>query len=722
MNEALTIKDKYYILARTSPDAQEMRVLKQGHTFALFDRHGDIRPLGFEDHGIYHEGTRFVSRLVLRLENESPLLLNSAVKEGNGFLFVHLTNPDIITSDGLTLRKGTLYIRRSIFLFDGTYYERLRLSNFGTEQAAFSFSMLFEADYADIFEVRGMTRKARGQLLATASNGSEITLGYRGLDNIVRKTVIIFSHAPQSYSNGEAGFRLKLSPKEETEFVTAIACTGEPVRTQAPAGFDDAYQNVINISHAGHGDECIITTSNEGFNRWLNRSRADIGMMTTATEYGPYPFAGIPWFSTFFGRDGIITALEMLSVNPAMARGVLSFLAAHQAQAAAPQQDAEPGKIMHEMRTGEMAGLGEIPFGLYYGSIDATALFIILAGYYYERTADTAFIARLWPSIELALSWIDNYGDRDGDMFVEYSRRSRQGLLNQGWKDSDDALFHEDGSLAGGPIALCEVQAYVYEAKMKAWRMAFALGKRKTGAVLRAGAETLRKKFIESFWCRDIGLYALALDGEKRPCRVRSSNAGHCLFARIAPPEHARIIADSLMDNPFFSGWGIRTIAQSEARYNPLSYHNGSVWPHDNAIISAGFAHYGYRQESLKILTGFFDASGFMQQRRLPELFCGFGRHKGEGPTLYPVACNPQAWASGSVFLMLQACIGMYVYAPENKVYFINPQLPDFLKEVKIENLSAAGSRVDISLVRTDTDVAVIVRRKTGSLEVIVTK
>jgi glycogen debranching enzyme len=715
------VADQYYILA-TSPLADDRtRVLKHGETFAVFDRYGDIQAVGLGEQGLYHEGTRFLSRFVLRLGRNRPLLLSSTVNDNNALLAVDLTNPDFAIDGQVTVPRGTLHILRSKFLWQGTCYERLRIYNYGLMPVAIPLFLQFDADFADIFEVRGLRRERRGHKLEPVISHDGIVLSYAGLDGVTRRTRLQCSPAPAEILGAELRFEIKLPPKGEAVFDLAVSCE---------AGGSIASVTAYDTSATAAGDTLRwvksqpseIYTSNEQFNDWINRASVDLQMMISETPYGPYPYAGVPWFSTVFGRDGIITALECLWMNPSIARGVLAYLAASQATEVIPAQDAEPGKILHETRRGELAALGEIPFERYYGSVDATPLFVILAAAYYERTGDREFLESIWPNIESALQWIDRYGDADGDGFVEYHRRSSKGLVHQGWKDSKDAVFHADGTLANGPIALCEVQGYVYAAKRRAAEMAALFGQTGRAQDLRRQAQALQERFAQTFWCADLATYALALDGHKRPCRVRASNAGHCLFTEIAGPTHAERTAHTLMGEDLFSGWGIRTVAASEARYNPMSYHNGSVWPHDNALIAYGLTRYGLREPVLRILSGLFDASLFIDLHRLPELFCGFPRRPGEGPTLYPVACAPQSWAAASVFLLLQACLGLAVRNYPPQISFSYPLLPPFLQEVHIKNLRAGQGSVDLLIRRHGQDASVSIDRREGNIEILTVK
>jgi glycogen debranching enzyme len=682
----IEIENQHYILATSSFADQRTLVLKQGDTFAIFDYHGDIHQLGSGTQGIYHHGTRHVSRMEINVNGHRPMLLSSSPRDDNQMLTVDLTNPDLPLEKDRMILRGTIHIRRSKFLWQSVYHEKLELINFGIEPVSFMLEVECDADFADIFEVRGSVRERRGTTFDPVNEKGNITFSYRGLDDVQRNTKIVFSQQPDSFTKNIAGFEIYLLPKQQMDLEIGLMFTQND-EDFVSMSFEDS-KNEMNAHMERVSKYCAdIITSNEQFNDWVARSKSDLITMTTQTKYGLYPYAGVPWFSTPFGRDGIITAMECLWVEPELAKGVLQYLAQTQAQESNDFQDAEPGKIFHEARGGEMAALDEIPFKLYYGTIDATPLFISLAGAYLERTNDKTTIAKIWPNIVSALQWIDTYGDIDGDGFVEYKTKSSKGLTNQGWKDSYDAVFYEDGRLAEEPIALCEVQGYVFDAKIKASQIAKTLGYKDVALKLETEATQLKENFNHKFWSDSKQTYVIALDGKKNQCNVMSSNAGHCLFSGIATPERAAIIAKNLLSEEMFSGWGIRTISALEHRYNPMSYHNGSIWPHDNAMSAYGFSRYNLMSEVAQVTAGTFDSTGYFENHRLPELFCGFDRQKGKSPTSYPVACSPQAWSVGAVFMMIQACLGVKINAAEKKITLCHPVLPSFLTDITITNL-----------------------------------
>jgi glycogen debranching enzyme len=713
------ITQQYYIATKSSPADDRAKVLKYGRMFSVFDHLGDLQTSGLGEQGLFFQGTRHLSELILCLWNARPLLLSSAIKANNFLFTADLTNLDVSHLDRVVIPRGTLYLQRSKFLWHDACYEEFTFINYGLSPLLVPFSMRYSADFADIFEVRGMHRRKKGQRMDDHVEKDLVLFTYEGLDNTIRQTCIQCDPLPKSISASELQFEVHLQPRQKAVFHLAISCDSQAEHDSV--GYSSAMISARGEQKTASETFPRIGSSNSRFSDWIEHSVADVQMMIIGNSEVNYPYAGVPWFSTVFGRDGIIAALQMLWLSSGIGKGVLQYLAGTQAKDFNPAIEAEPGKILHETRSGEMAALGEIPFGRYYGSVDATPLFIVLAGLYYERTGDREFVQRLWPHVELALQWIDKFGDMDGDGFVEYAQRSSKGLVQQGWKDSNDSVFHADGTLAEAPIALCEVQGYVYAAKLAAARLCCTLGDKERCTVLEAQAETLSTRFEEAFWCDDLSTYALALDGNKKPCRVRTSNAGHCLYAEIARPDRARLVAETLLSPDSFSGWGVRTVAAGQARYNPLSYHNGSIWPHDNSLIGSGLAKYECKHLAGRILLGLLDASRWADLRRLPELFCGLDRRRGEGPTLYPIACSPQAWSSGAVFLLVQACLGASVQGARNRILFDRPYLPEGIPQLWIKGLRSGNASVDLFFERRNDAVRVEVTDQQGDIEVVAT-
>jgi glycogen debranching enzyme len=720
MPDIVTPEEQFAIISEGERVTTPPRVLKHGESFAVFEPHGDVTAGPGSEHGLYHRGTRFLSRFELLLANRQPLLLSASVSDDNAIFTADLTNADIVADGHVLVARGSLHVYRSRVLWNGTWLEVLRVSNHALHAVDVPLAVRIDADFVDVFEVRGTTRPERGPRLPLTI-GPELVLRYQGLDGVQRRTRVRLFCEDATLDDHSLRFRVALEPHASLDIEIAISCELDdevpPIQR-----YREVVATLRQQTTAGADGRCHVLGSNHGFNRWFQRSAADLRMMMTDTPHGIYPYAGIPWFSTPFGRDGIITALEMLWAAPEVARGVLAFLADTQATSRNDAQDAQPGKILHEMREGEMAALGEIPFARYYGTADATPLFVMLAHAYYERTGDGAFIDRLWPHVLAALDWLTNDGDPDRDGFIEYARRSDSGLVQQGWKDSWDSVFHADGTLADAPIALCEIQGYAYAAWLGAAKLAAARGERAWADEWHDRAATLKTRFDEAFWCEEIGTYALALDARKERCRVRTSNPGHCLFTGIVSPSRAARLAETLMADSSFGGWGVRTVASGCARYNPMSYHNGSVWPHDNALVAAGLARYGFTAAASRIFGAMFDLSQAVDLQRLPELICGFHRRAGCSPTLYPVACAPQAWAAGAVYLLVQACLGLQIDATARRISFVRAVLPDDIEWLRLINMPVGAASTDLLLTRHGADVAVNVLRRDGDVEIVVVK
>ena len=687
--------------------------LKHNDTFGVFDSAGDILPSSDERNaqGIFHSDTRHLSQFVLTVNGQTPELLSAVLSDDNTALTFAHTIPG----------QAALRLNRIRFLLRDTWFERIELHNAGESPAEAKVTIRFASDFVDIFQARGAKRKKIGRHLPAEYSADTVTLAYIGLDNRRRCTCLRFSPVPALLNADTARFDVSVPAGGavclHAEIVCEAAASGEPSENFSAALAEARRERKTIAARAA----TIVTASDE-FNQLLHRTRSDLTMLLTETPQGPYPYAGIPWYSTAFGRDGIITAMLTLWMDPQIALGTLGYLAALQAQDLDPAADAEPGKILHETRKGEMAETGEVPFRRYYGSVDSTPLFIMLAGMYLSRTGDIETIRRLWPAILKALGWLDHYGDSDGDGICEYDRQSEDGLSNQGWKDSQDSIFHADGSFAQGSIALCEAQAYAYEARLRAAEMCRAMDMMSEAAAYEEQAVQLRERVETLFWSDRLNNYVLALDGAKKQCEVQASNAGHLLFCCLPTPERAAKVAETLMSDRFYSGWGIRTIAEGEARYDERSYHNGSVWPHDNALAGMGFGHYGFRDKAARVLGALYDASRQTPSRRLPELFAGFRRVEGQKPVpSEEIACSPQAWVTATPLGLLNACLGLGFDPSAHEIYFENPYLPEFVNgRIELHNLRLGHASIDVALTGSEYDVQLQITASEGPVNAVI--
>jgi glycogen debranching enzyme len=720
MPEHVRLEEEYYILASAAAQRRPQVFLNHAHSFVIFDPAGDI-PLAFRDaYGLFHRGTRFLHRYELRLNGKLPLLLHTTTTHAGSGLVTHLSNADELGDGAVVLQRDMVALRRDKTLLGASLYERLHLQNYGQEPLRLELELLLGADFADIFELRGSQRARRGELAAPKIESDGVRLRYHGLDGVWRETVVKFIPAPSRLGATNVGFTLNLAPGEDTAIEVQVTCGTSATPSPPVHTFASALTAVLAEREHWRAQFPVLSSDHEGLNAWLERSVHDLALLRAETEYGAYVYAGIPWFATIFGRDGLLTSFETLGLAPGLAAETLRTLASLQGKDYVSERDEEPGKIIHELRDGEMAATGEIPFGRYYGSIDATPLFVWLLGEYAERTADLALVRELWPAALAAVAWMDTAADANG--YIAYARHASRGLINQGWKDSHDAVMHADGTLAEPPIALAEVQAYAYAARRSIARVARRLNYAEQATVWEGQADRLAQQFQRDFWLAEEGTFALALDGHYQPCRVVSSNPGHCLFAGIAHPAQARQVAARLMEDDMFCGWGVRTLSAKARGYNPMSYHNGSVWPHDNAIIAAGFARYGAGTQASQLFSALFDTSQSMEEQRLPELFCGFPRQLQQKPVPYPVACKPQAWAAGSVFLLLQAALGLRIDAWKRRITFARIMLPPWLGELSLRGLQVGDGRVDLHIVRGRWSAAVEVVDKQGDVEIVVHK
>lgn len=710
MDDAYTVKVTALESGEETPE--QLQALKAGDCFLVADGWGDLRE-GAE--GLFDNDTRILSRLVLRVGQARPSRLSSGVSQDNVFFTCHSTNRPLPPMGGKSAPAGVLHLERRRFLWERRMFERIRISNHGVEDVLLPLTIDYAADFADIFEVRGTIRTRKGEIAPPTTDGRRVAFSYMGLDGVERRSCVAFSEPPARMSASRAEFMFSL-PRGRT-LDLYVECGADRCDTPSPERWRlHALQARLAMRAKRRRGASLRGPRSPRFNDWLDQSRADVALLTTELPTGPYPYAGTPWFSTPFGRDGIITAWQMLWLDPSLAKGVLTYLAMRQATESSAFADSAPGKIMHETRRGEMAALGEVPFGLYYGGVDTTCLFVALAGAYARRTGDLETIRRLWPNLIAAVGWMRDHGDVQGNGLIAYQRAAETGLSNQGWKDSEDSIFHSDGRFPKGPVALLEVQGYAYSA----WQAMADLGrllKDPAAAEWAAKAESTRALVEERFWLEDEQFYAVALDGDGEPCRAIASNAGHLLFTGLPSAERARMVTQRMLSAEFRSGWGIRTLATGQARFNPMSYHDGSVWPHDTAMAAAGMARFGERRAVAMLLNEIYSAATHFQLR-LPELFCGFERLPGEPPIAYPVACLPQAWAAGSVFMMMQAALGVSIDALTGAVDVDDPHLPPGIEHLVLSNLQVGEAVVDLSFDRVNGHTVIAPRRRRGEVRV----
>jgi glycogen debranching enzyme len=694
--------------------------VKEGETFLYSDIEGNLDDRVELGLGLYYRDTRFLSNYRLKISGRDPILLSSS-GERVYVSHIDLTNPDLYEEERDPVPQHTLNIRRIRAIKD-RLYERIRMRNYNPFPIEIDVTLTFGADFADIFEVRGLSRETRGTYEPPRSGDRWLEFGYQGEDEVRRQTRIEFGVTPQRVDIrgdlAEASFRIRLTG-HETKTISLIV---EPIVGEdraATADFDEVVHG-LRHSYEDWERECTrIRTDNELFDQLLLRGLRDLRALYTKTDGAGIIAAGIPWYVAAFGRDTLITAHQILMLSPGPARDSLHVLAEHQGTKVDHWRDEEPGKILHEIRKGELAGAGLLPHTPYYGSVDATPWFLILLAQYFRWTNDLGFVKEMLPAAEAALRWIDDYGDQDGDGFVEYRCRSSGGLRNQGWKDARDSVMHADGSIAEPPIALAEVQAYVYMAWTRMADVYSALEDHERAVRLRDQATVLRRQFQEAFWVEEDGFFAGALDADKRPVRTAVSNPGHGLYCGILETGRAEEVARRLFEPDMFSGWGIRTMSKEAAGYNPMSYHNGTVWPHDNALIAAGLKRYGFLDETNRVATAMFEAAQFADYMRLPELFCGFTRRTPSPPVQYPVACSPQAWAAGAPFLLLQAMLGISAAAHDNILTVNKPHLPPWLNEVEIRNLRVGDSTISLVFRREGETTGFSLLSREGNVRVV---
>jgi glycogen debranching enzyme len=703
---------------RKGVDRMDYRVIKENDLFLMTDKTGDI-PAGNEaGHGLYTKDTRFLSGFEIRINDQKPILLSSSAGT-NYIATIRMTNPHMESDGKLILWRESVELERQRFIYEGALYETVAFTNFYPKPVKFDFTTQFESDFADMFVVRGFQNGTFGETLPDVHEYRKVIKGYKGKDGIERQTHICWDRNETAiHENGTVAFTLELAPKERqavTFFIAPFIDGKGP--EQIPV--NQAIEQLKASYKEWDENTTSVVSDLPLFDHLYNRGLQDLRVLLTDLGHGSFPVAGLPWYAVPFGRDSLIAALQMLPAEPNVAKGTLLTMAAYQGTKEDVWRDEEPGKIMHEIRYGELALTNQVPFTPYYGTIDATPLFLLLAAEYVQWTGDIALIEKLMPNIERAFDWIDQYGDADGDRFVEYNQKSSKGIANQGWKDSGDSVVHKNGDYAKAPIALAEVQGYVYQVKTKLAPILRQLGNEEIAAKLEHSAEELRERFEANFWMENEGFYAIALDADKKQVQSVTTNPGHILMSGMLQPERAQLVVRRLVAADMFSGYGIRTMSTESAGYNPMSYHDGSIWPHDNSLVLLGMSRCGYKTESMQVIEGLMKAAESFEYHRLPELYCGYDDSVGE-PVPYPVACSPQAWAAGTPLVFLQAMLGIEPDTLGGAIR-LNPVLPSGMTELTVRNMAVAQGRLSlhVQLDRQTDTIAVIVLQNSTGLQVI---
>lgn len=691
------------------------RVIKEDDLFLLTDETGDI-PL---DHpygpGLYSKDTRFLNEFELRINNEKPILLSSQAEESY-YAEMLLTNPHMEKDNEVELWRESIEIKRKRFIFDKVLYESIQVKNYNPQSASFDISVHMDADFKDMFIVRGFQNGKTGSKNEPVIDDSGMKLSYEGADQVSRALSVRWDKTPHATSaKGDVSFKFELEhEEEETVIFTMKPTVGD--ESAEVLDKDEAFSRLMASYQDWETSTTSVTTDNKQFQRLIDRGLLDMRVLLTDLGYGKFPVAGLPWFGVPFGRDSLIAALQMLPFQPDIAKGTLRTMASEQGTKKDSWRDEEPGKIMHEMRFGELAATGQIPFTPYYGTIDATPLFLVLLGEYLHWTGDMELFTELESNVTAALDWIDNYGDRDGDGFVEYHQEAAKGIANQGWKDSGDSMVHRNGELGETPIALSEVQGYVYQAKKSIAAIYESKNEQAKAAQLHEEAAALKQKFEAAFWMEEQQFYALALDKEKEQVGTITSNPGHVLLSGMLTKEKAVKVSDMLLSDKMYSGYGIRTMGSGEAGYNPISYHNGTVWPHDNSMIILGMSKSGNQQQAARAMKGLISSADSFEYDRLPELFCGY---EARGKAVkYPVACSPQAWAAGTPLLFVQSMLGIFPNAFEQTIA-LNPVLPDDVHHVKIERMRIGVGELSLLVTREEGTHQIEVLTNTSGFEII---